>query len=316
MAVTYLSRAEWSRAEVAHQHRADALSAGWRVRRQTGEAHPVEDFLFTYYPYRPSLLRRWHPGAGVALSGAADEERARYRWYRTEGDAVIVDAAELLEARASLVGFVERLMTRTAAQPAQFGCFGLHEWAMVYRVQPGGVRHEALPLRLSSEETDRVVETNHIACTHFDAFRFFTAEARPLNTLSPSRENQEFIEHAGCLHAGMDVYKWAIKLGPILPGDVLLDSFELAGDIRRLDMQASPYDVSQFGLDPVRIETREGKSEYAARQRGFSERSNALRLRVLDGIRAAREAAVQQPAARELAAGGEIAAGEIARTGR
>ena len=29
-----------------------------------GERHPVDDFLFEYYPNRPSLLRRWHPGLG------------------------------------------------------------------------------------------------------------------------------------------------------------------------------------------------------------------------------------------------------------
>ncbi len=243
------------------------------------------------------MLRRWHPGAAVVLEGAATHERGQYRWYRTVSDVdSIVDAAALIDARASMLGFVERLLSRTSAQPAQFGCFGLHEWAMVYKVAAGAVRHEALPLRLSADETDRVVETNHIACTHFDAFRFFTPDARPLNTLSPTRDTQEFTEQAGCLHAGMDVYKWAIKLGPLVPGEVLLDSFELARDIRQLDMQASPYDVSSYGLAPVRIETREGKSEYATRQRAFAERSNALRSRVLDAIRLARDAAAGQQA--------------------
>ena len=33
--------------------------------------HPVHDFLFTYYSQRPAQLRRWHPGYGVALAGAA-----------------------------------------------------------------------------------------------------------------------------------------------------------------------------------------------------------------------------------------------------
>jgi hypothetical protein len=294
MTATRLAFDEWSRAEAAHYERADALTAAWRARRQTGEAHPVDDFLFTYYPYKPSLLRRWHPGAAVALEHASGLERAQYRWYRTEADgSSVVDTEALLDARASMLGFAERLLSRTAARPAQFGCFGLHEWAMVYKVEPGGVRHEALPLRLSADETDRVVETSHIVCSHFDAFRFFTPEAVGKNTLAPTRENQEFTEQAGCLHAGMDVYKWAIKLGPLVPGEVLLDAFELASDIRQLDMQASPYDVTAYGLDPVRIETREGKAEYASRQRGFSERSNVLRARVLSAIRVAREEAAE-----------------------
>ena len=39
-------------------------------RRRTGVKHPVADFLFTYYSYRPAQLRRWHPGAGVVLADA------------------------------------------------------------------------------------------------------------------------------------------------------------------------------------------------------------------------------------------------------
>ena len=94
-----------------------------------------------------------------------------------------------------------------------------------------------------------------------------------------------------CLHAGMDIYKWTMKLGSIVPGELLLDTFDLALDIGRVDMQASPYDVSEYGLPPVKIETPEGKSEYAAMQRGFMERGNALRVRVLDAITRARESA-------------------------
>src|SRR5699024_4883548 len=99
------------------------------------------------------------------------------------------------------------------------------------------------------------------------------------------------MEQAGCLHAGMDVYKWTMKLGPLVPGELLLDTFELAMEIRRVDMQASPYDVTDYGLPPVKIETPEGKSEYAALQRGFLERGNALRVRVRDAITRARRAA-------------------------
>ena len=43
------------------------------ARAQVGEAHPVWDFLFTYYSLRPRQLRIWHPGFGVALGGAAAE---------------------------------------------------------------------------------------------------------------------------------------------------------------------------------------------------------------------------------------------------
>ena len=120
-----------------------------------------------------------------------------------------------------------------------------------------------------------------IRCSHFDAFRFFTPTAAPLNTLQPTRETQVAHEQPGCLHAGMDVYKWCVKLEPVVPSGLTLDAFDLAREIRRLDMQASPYDLTDLGLEPVRIETPEGKAEYVSRQRDFAERSNALRTRLL-----------------------------------
>ncbi|TFC25204.1 3-methyladenine DNA glycosylase [Cryobacterium sp. TMT1-3] len=273
-----LGTAEWRALEQAHEARADALTRGRRERAATGQTHPVDDFLFTYYPFRPGLLRRWHPGAGALLQGAATEPRANWKWYRTTGSDSQVDFAAFSEKNERVIAFIRALLAATRQRPAQFGCFGLHEWAMVYR--QGEHRHIA-PLRLGQGDTDAVVLENRIACSHFDAFRFFTPEALPLNQLQPTRENQPALEQPGCLHAGMDIYKWVIKLGPLVPGEVLLDSFELARDIRQLDMEASPYDLVDWGYTPVPVETAAGKAEYVRRQRGFTERSNALRERVI-----------------------------------
>ena len=104
------------------------------------------------------------------------------------------------------------------------------------------------------------------------------------NRFAPTREDQPEREQPGCLHAGMDVYKWAVKLGPLVPGELLLDAFELARDIRYLDMQASPYDMAPWGGEPVRIETPDGKAEYVRRQRAFAERGTALRRRILQAL--------------------------------
>ncbi|MEV9100416.1 3-methyladenine DNA glycosylase, partial [Klebsiella pneumoniae] len=82
----------------------------------------------------------------------------------------------------------------------------------------------------------------------------------------------------------MDVYKWAVKLGPLVPGEILLDAFELARDIRTLDMEASPYDLTDWGYSPFRIETPEGKARYVARQRALSERSQALRAALVAAV--------------------------------
>nr|WP_179492784.1 3-methyladenine DNA glycosylase [Microbacterium immunditiarum] len=277
----------WRAVEAAHVERADALTGAHRSRAARGEKHPVEDFLFTYYSYKPGVLRRWHPGAGVELTDAAATPRATWRWYAEGSDrgSLVVDAAAFLTEKHDLVGTVERILRLTAARAGRFGCFGLHEWAMVYRQREH--RHP-VPLRLGQAGTDAVVEAADLRCTHFDAFRFFTPEAVPRNSESPTRERQPELEQPGCLHAGMDLYKWAVKLGPLVPGEVLLEAFELARDIRVLDMEASPYDLRAWGYEPVAIETPEGKAEYVRRQRGFAERGQALRARLLDALDHAR----------------------------
>jgi hypothetical protein len=126
-----------------------------------------------------------------------------------------------------------------------------------------------------------VVETHRVACSHFDAFRFFTDPARPLNVLQPGREDRSAFEQPACLHAGMDLYKHAFRLSPMIRSELVADCFELAREIRVLDMRASPYDLSGLGLSPVAIETVEGKQEYTAAQRGFVERGRPLRQRLL-----------------------------------
>jgi hypothetical protein len=276
----------WRERARAHAVRTDALTAVWRGARDRGEKHAIEDFLFTYYPTRPGVLRRWHPGVGQVLADAA--EHASWRWYRPVtlpdgGTGATLDVAAFLADRGDAVRYVRALVGATAARPGTFGCFGLHEWAMVYRDAPAGRDHRhPLPLRLGHDGTDRVVESHRVGCSHVDAYRFFTPEARDVNQLRPTRERQVAMEQPGCLHANMDLYKWTLKLGPAVPGELLLDAFELARDIRYTDMAASPYDVSSYGVDAVAIETPEGKAEYVRRQRGFADRAQELRSRLLD----------------------------------
>ena len=295
--VAVLTPAEWRALERAHAERADSLTAVYREHRARGEHHAIDDFLFTYYSYKPASLRRWHPGIGRALGAetptadGADEDAqgplpwTGARWYRARPDGtVVVDAAEYLAARGELVERIEELLRAVLERAPRFACFGLHEWAMVYRDE----RRHPIPLRLGRTATDEVVEAHDIACSHYDAFRFFTPAARPRNELQPTRETQCALDQAGCLHANMDLYKWAVKLGPLVPGELLLDCFELAREIRWTDMQASPYDVSGFEVPAIEIETPAGKAEYVRRQRDFAERAQRLRRRLLDVIESAR----------------------------
>jgi hypothetical protein len=266
----------WHDRRAAHECRVDGWIGPHLARRRAGVKHPVEDFLFTYYSYRPAQLRRWHPGAGVELEGAGELGQ----FYTDTG----LDVDAVVRQRGDSIRWIRKLLTATMRRPAHLGCFGMHEWAMVYQQRPAEVRHNAWPLRLSPERTAAVVEERGIRCSHFDAYRFFTAPARPLNQLRPTRETQVDNDQPGCLHANMDLYKWAYKLSPLTSAELVADCFALARDIRALDMRASPYDLADLGYPPVPIETPAGRAEYTAAQRDFAERAAPLRQRLLDVI--------------------------------
>jgi hypothetical protein len=286
-APSLLAPDEWRSRRSGHEQRIDRLLDDHLARRARNERHPVEDFLFTYYSYRPAQLRRWHPGVGVVLVGAtAADFGTDYRSpeYRDTGDntGVTVDLDAVLARRRESVTWIRDLLVATASRPAYVGCFGMHEWAMLYRAPQQEVRHQAYPLRLGAEGTNALVEETKVRCGHFDAFRFFTPPARTLNQLQPTRETQLDNEQPGCLHANMDVYRWAFKLSPLVPAELVADCFELAREIRVVDMRASPYDLAALGYEPVRVETADGRAEYVHRQRGFAERAGVLRKQLID----------------------------------
>ncbi|WP_308632303.1 3-methyladenine DNA glycosylase [Nocardioides lianchengensis] len=269
-----LERATWRACANAHASRVDAFVAPHLARRESGVKHPVHDFLFTYYSQRPAQLRRWHPGYGVRLLDAPE-----YDGLKGYDDGAVT--ASYVVAQRPLLESVHRLLAATAARPANFGCFGLHEWAMVHRLADDETRHADWPLRLGGAGTDAVVESHRIACSHFDAYRFFTPTARPLNTLAPTAADRPDFEQPACLHAGMDLYKHAFRLTPMVSSDLVADCFELARDIRVLDMRASPYDLVDLGFEPLAIETAAGKAAYAEAQRGFADRGAPLRARLV-----------------------------------
>ena len=80
-----------------------------------------------------------------------------------------------------------------------------------------------------------------------------------------------------------DLYKWAYKLSPAIPSDLTADCFDLAREVRELDMRAAPYDLRPLGYEPVMIETPEGKAAYVDAQRDFGVRAQVLRLKLIDG---------------------------------
>lgn len=278
-----LDEPQWRARQAAHASRVTPWIAPHLERRRQGQRHPVEDFLFDYYSWRPGQLARWHPGAGVLLTGDVNSF-VGLRGYVVDDQGARVDTAclPMRTMRATLA-----LLEATASRPPAFGCFGRHEWAMVYRTKHDDIRHAAWPLRVEPRVVDQVVESSPLRCTHIDAFRFYAPEARPLNIAQPTRETQAQWEQPGCLHAAMDLYKWCYRSYPAVGSDLTADCFALAREVRAVDMQASPYDFTALGYAPVRIETPEGRAEYVERQRDFASRSAVLRDRLIHAIRGA-----------------------------
>ena len=274
-----LDEADWTQRDRRHVERVEHFVAPHRRRAERGEAHPVWDFLFSYYNLRPRQLRRWHPGYGVALDGASADCFAVRTGYGRVGTAVTVTPGHL-QSRVDTVAFIAGLLRATAGRPARLNCLGLHEWAMVYRTSD--LRHGRVPLRLGSAGTDAVVDANALRCRHFDAYRFFTEPAVPRNAEALSRQRQVATEQPGCVHANMDLYKWCYKLGPLVSSELLMDCLDLAARARVLDMRASPYDLAAYGIAPIAIEEVAGRNEYVRCQRDVAERAAPLRATLLD----------------------------------
>merc|ERR1712203_1103338 len=107
-------------------------------------------------------------------------------------------------------------------------------------------KYQDLPLRVDQDTIRSVVERAPLRCSHFDAFRFFTEAARPQNihSFAASREDQAVHEQPACVHANMDLLRIALKLLPLIPSDHVLHALRIALRARRVDMRASPYDLS------------------------------------------------------------------------
>ncbi len=271
----------------SHRARAGRHTTPAKSRRDRGVPHPVEDFLFQYYPYPFSLLDAWHPGMGVACEWDENLQPPPLsfpdRHYTLTEGQVFADPKKLGGKERERLRWIAGLLAATRDRPPNFACHGLHEWAMVYRGKE--VRHEKTTrLRLPQAEIDALVESRAIGCSHHDAFRFFAPEARPMNRLQPSLETRIQLEQPGCVHANMDLYKWAAKSMPWVGSDLLLDSFELALELRDLDMRASPYDLREWGREPILIETAEGRRTYEAEQRRLAAKALPVRERLIRAL--------------------------------
>jgi hypothetical protein len=248
--------------------------------------HPIYDFIFIYYRNKPSQLEAWHPGPGVNLANAPLGTHFKSTHYQENAGITRLEPSLMKESTRHRLEMALQLCQTVRDRPPAFGCFGMHEWAMVYRGDADGeVRHgERLPLRLSQEEIDAYVKSRPIQCSHFDAFRFFSPSAKVFNKIQPTQATRLEHEQCGCLHTNMDLYKLATHSMPWIGSEILWKSFEFAIRARQLDMQASPYDCTSLGFEAVPVESPAGKLEYERRQRELSQEAQHIRQELIERL--------------------------------
>lgn len=309
------SREEWRQRMYEHAARVAKHADAFVERRSRDAKHPVHDFLFTYYSFAPAKLKQWVPPYGVGLEvTSADLEACPWlqsERFHYENGLLRVDAKRFMQREREFAVWVAMLCTRILGRAGRFTCFGLHEWAMVYRQSVQQVRHQGYELRLPPHELAAFVESLPVCCSHYDAFRFFTPDARPLNVLQPTLDSRPDLEQAACLHANMDLYKWSSKLWPWTGSDLIGMCFELALKGRDLDMRASPYDLSSLGYEPVKIETVEGRVQYEREQRELAVQAAELRRRLLEVCSELSQIVVAHPSAHFFAKTNERALGQV-----
>jgi hypothetical protein len=280
--VDRLTQSDWRARAARHGERLAPFVTDRLARTARRAKHPVRDFLFEYYSYRPAHLLRWTPGPDVMLEGARPGDLP-WNEFITTDDGLVLPATAFPDHRRSFLRWALGYLEGIAARPPLFGCFGLHEWAMVYRTPE--VRHARTPLRLAPDVIATVVDAEQLCCTHFDAYRFFTPSAAPRNRHRLTRDLTDRLDQRACVHVTMDLYKYAYKLAPWVDAELIADAFELAWRARELDMRASPYDLRAFGFEPIRIETPQGKEEYVCLQRQLAEAAIPIRGRLIDAYR-------------------------------
>tara|TARA_R110002124_G_scaffold63652_2_gene174338 strand:- start:3598 stop:4548 length:951 start_codon:yes stop_codon:yes gene_type:complete len=276
---TTLSEKKWKSLQTQHEEKVEALVGDYLIARSQHKKNPVMDFLFQYYAFRPSMLKRWSPGFGVGLEFSNSDTLPDFEELVVTDGIASIGLDTFPERRIRSTNWILEMLKSTQERKPSFGCFGMHEWAMVYKAEKP--RHDQVPLRMEPQELAEFVESRPLLCTHFDAFRFFTKPAQPMNRFELSREKFEETEQPGCIHSNMDLYKWAFKLYPWISSDLILEAFELALEARTIDMKASPYDLVDYGLEPIRIETEAGRKEYKELQEAIFEKGKPLREKLI-----------------------------------
>lgn len=300
----YTSQSDWREAALNHKEKFTSMlypkGVNLKERQHMVNDHPIYNFLHRYYRYNKEELLKYSPGMHIQLEvcNDADSDLLSSKFLtidRSRGTCHF--SAAMFREQLTLDGklgstYIRQnynVLVASSKKTAFFGCYGFHEWAMLYsgaknQSQPLKKHQEKLPLRISQDTLDHVVEAGQLRCTHFDAWRFFHPQAQPLNIINPlTRSNQAQFEQPGCIHANMDLFKYAYQLYPLVSSQLLLQSLEVALAARIIDMRASPYDVSAFEecQEPLCVETADGRRRYAEEQEKLADMAAPVRQSLL-----------------------------------
>lgn len=287
---SFLSSDVWIVESQRHRALVSQVTAPFREWRGRGGSHPVYDFLFVYYPFSPKKLEQWHPGFGISLQLDDSEDSCFFLShpdYDVRNGNAFLNGNQVISRLSTRLAMVRSLCEAVEEREQRFSCFGLHEWAMLY----GGTtpRHTGVSLRLSPERIAEVVDECGLRCSHYDAYRFFTPAALPKNRVKLHRSTQIIHEQGGCIHVTMDLYKWCYLLYPLVPSNLLRQAFQLAVSAREIDMRSSPYDLSAYGLEAIKVEIEQGRQEFQNEQKRLSAEGSRLRQELLQIVRGVEE---------------------------
>src|SRR5699024_7067416 len=124
---------EWQSHQRKHHHRTGKIIDPYLQQKNHHHKDPVIDFLFEYYAFRPSHLKRWSPGFGVMLEDADQDNTPDISELSVTEDGAFLNPDYFPDKRKRAARWILELLEKSLHKKPSFGCFGMHEWAMVYK---------------------------------------------------------------------------------------------------------------------------------------------------------------------------------------
>eukprot|EP00954_Amorphochlora_amoebiformis_P018429 1326085-Amorphochlora_amoeboformis.AAC.2 len=124
----------WRREAEKEQARMLELLGG-EMRSKNGKSrhHPIYNFIFEYYMFKPKMLLQYSPGLGVRLEGAQPGDPAlSSRGFSHDSWGAWADPSLAKNKTVESLRWTRDLLKTTVDRKPELHCYGLHEWAMLY----------------------------------------------------------------------------------------------------------------------------------------------------------------------------------------